>query len=123
MQPVLLNLRPLQGNGAISCGNSEKQPVKIAKQNCSCFFFVHNVYLILKIIYTLENLFKKESIFTKIVMNFMYIAVLLIHPRKGLNVFAATSHSSITHFFVSKNLNIIYSKITQSTPKFYCNAV
>ena len=48
MQPVLLNLRPLQGNGAISCGNSEKQPVKIAKQNCSCFFFVHNVYLILK---------------------------------------------------------------------------
>ena len=40
----------------------------------------------------------------------MYIVVLLIHPRKGLNVFAATSHSSITHFFVSKNLNIIYSK-------------
>ena len=56
-------------------------------------------------------------------MNFMYIVVLLIHPRKGLNVFAATSHSRIIHVFVSKNLNIIYSKNTQTTPQIYCNAV
>ena len=69
MQPILFNLRPLQGNDAINCGNSAKQAVKIAKQNCSCFFVVHNVYLVLKIKYTLEDLFKKESIFTKIVMN------------------------------------------------------
>ena len=68
MQPILFNLRPHQGNDAISCGNTEKRTVKIAKKNCSCFFFVHNVYLI-QIIYTLENLLKKERIFTKIVMN------------------------------------------------------
>ena len=49
MQPILFNLRPHQGNDAISCGNTEKQTVKIAKKNCSCFFFVHNVYLIQKI--------------------------------------------------------------------------
>ena len=53
----------------------------------------------------------------------MYIVVLLIHPRKGLNVFAARSQSRIIHFFVSKNLNIIYSKNTQTTPQIYCNAV
>ena len=53
----------------------------------------------------------------------MYIVVLLIHPRKGLNVFAARSHSRIIHFFMSKNLNIIYSKNTQTTPQIYCNAV
>ena len=44
----------------------------------------------------------------------MYIVVLLTHPRKGLNVFAATSHSRIIHFFVSKNLNIINSKNTKN---------
>ena len=49
MQPILFNLWPLQGNDAVSYGNSEKQAVKIAKQNCSCFFFVHKVYLVLKI--------------------------------------------------------------------------
>ena len=53
----------------------------------------------------------------------MYIVVLLIHPHKGLNVFAATSHDTITQFFESKNLNIIYSKNTQTTPQIYCNAV
>ena len=104
MQPILFNLWPLQGNDAISCGNSEKQAVKIAKQNCSCFFFVHNVYLVRKnkIIYTLENLFKKREYSYKDCYKFMYIVVLLIHPHKRLNVFAATSHSRIIHFFVSK---------------------
>ena len=53
----------------------------------------------------------------------MYIVVLLIHPRKGLNVFAATSQSRITHFFVSKNLNIIYSKNKQNASQIYCNTV
>ena len=53
----------------------------------------------------------------------MYIVVLLIHPRKGLNVFAATSHDTITQFFESKNLNIIYSKNTQTTSQIYCNAI
>ena len=53
----------------------------------------------------------------------MYIVVLLIHPRKGLTVFAARSQSRIIHFFVPKNLNIIYSKNTQTTPQIYCNAV
>ena len=43
--------------------------------------------------------------------------------RKELNVFPATPYSRITHSFVSKNLNIIYSKNTQTTPQIYCNAI
>ena len=55
----------------------------------------------------------------------MYIVILLIHRRKWLNVFAATSESRIIHFFESKNLSIIYTKYTknkQTTPQIYCNA-
>ena len=72
--------------------------------------------------YTRKSIQQREY-FYKDCHEFMYIVVLLIHPRKGLNVFAATSHSRITQFFVSKNLNIIYSKNTQTTPQIYCNAV
>ena len=35
-------------------------------------------------------------------MNFMYIVVLLIHPRKGLNVFAATSQAELYIFSCQK---------------------
>ena len=38
-------------------------------------------------------------------------------------MFAATSHSRITQFFVSKHLNNIYSKNTETTPKIYCDTV
>ena len=40
----------------------------------------------------------------------MYIVVLLIHPSKGLNVFAATLHSRITQFFVLKKFKYYLHK-------------
>ena len=51
----------LQGNDAISCGNSEKQAVKI-ESKIVIVFSVHNVYLVLKKndIYTRKSIQKRE---------------------------------------------------------------
>ena len=52
--------------------------------------------------YTRKSIQQREY-FDKDCHEFMYIVVLLIHPRKGLNVFTATSHSRIIHFFGQKS--------------------